>query len=250
MNSRSLNQQLPLDTSFPLKLKQTQFGQILNKVYLPKEALKENEYRGLTKSVFFEYKTLHDLLMPAEKFIKKPNINSYVLNSRVVSASLSQGRHIQLPQKVSITLKHLTPNLTEPICVFWNFELSGWSDSGCSVKSSNATSTICQCDHLTNFALLMKTTGVPGQETDGGAELTGSNGLTRAKLSPTTVFVLEIVTYVAVALSIVFIFIILYKVRNFEMAFEKKFSIVEKFFLSTFKMIAHSVFQSHFKGLE
>ena len=214
LNSRSLNQQLPLDTSFPLRLKQTQFGPILNKVHLPKEALKENEYRGLTKSVFFEYKTLHDLLMPAEKFIKKPNMNSYVVNSRIISASLSQGRHIQLPKKVEITLQHLAPNLTNPICVFWNFELSGWSDSGCTVKKTNESTTVCECDHLTNFALLMKTTGfTENSETEFGHN--GNNGLTRAKLSPTTVLVLEIVTYVAVALSVVFIFIILYKVRKF-----------------------------------
>ena len=214
LNSRSLNQKLPSETSFPLKLKQTQFGQILNKVHLPKEALKENEYRGLTKSVFFEYKTLHDLVMPAEKFIKKPNMKSYVVNSRIVSASLSQGRHIQLPQKVALTLKHLSPNLTDPICVFWNFELAGWSDSGCSVKTTNQSFTVCECDHLTNFALLMKTFG--GPETDEAEEYTGtgSDQLKVAKLSPTTVLVLEIVTYVAVALSIVFIFIILYKVRK------------------------------------
>ena len=79
-------EKLDLDTSFPLQLgKSSQFGQILNKIQLPREALKENTYRGLTKSVFFEYKTLHDLLMPAEKFIKKPDIEEYVLNSRVVS---------------------------------------------------------------------------------------------------------------------------------------------------------------------
>ena len=183
---------------FPLELgKSSQFGQILNKVQLPREALRENTYRGLTKSVFFEYKTLHDLLMPAEKFIKKPDIEEYVLNSRIVSASLGQGRHIQLPKKVQLTFPHLAPNLTSPLCVFWNFELSGWSDSGCSVKSSNESQTICECDHLTNFALLMKQP----------KELKST-----PKLSPTTVIVLEVVTYVAVALSIVFIFIILYRV--------------------------------------
>ena len=190
------------DTTFPLTLApSSQFGPILNQVQLPREALEENTYRGLSKSVFFEYKTLHDLLMPAEKFIAHiADMEDYVLNSRIVSASLGQGRHIQLPQKVLLTFPHLAPNLTSPLCVFWNFELSGWSDSGCSVKSSNESQTICQCDHLTNFALLMR----PPPESKS----------THAKLSPTTVMVLEVVTYVAVALSIVFIFIILYKVRS------------------------------------
>ena len=123
--------------------------------------------------------------------------NSLLFISQV-SASLSQGRHIQLPRKVRLSFPHLAPNLTSPICVFWNFELSGWSDSGCAVKTSNDTLTVCECDHLTNFALLMR----KPQEFS-----------TKAKLSPTTVKVLEIVTYVAIVLSIVFIFIILYKVR-------------------------------------
>ena len=196
----SVQNSVPSDNSFPFQLgPSSQFGPIWNQVQLPKEALQENTYRGLSKSVFFEYKTLHDLLMPAEKFIADlPDIEDYVLNSRIVSASLGQGRHIQLPQKVLLTFPHLAPNLTSPLCVFWNFELSGWSDSGCSVKSSNESQTICQCDHLTNFALLMR----PPPELK-----------SNAKLSPTTVIVLEVVTYVAVALSIVFIFIILYKVR-------------------------------------
>lgn len=165
----------------------------------------ENAYLGLTKSVFFEYKTLHDLLMPAEKFIKNLPEN-YVVNSRIVSASMSQGRHIQLPKKVELTMRHLAPNLTDPICVFWNFELSGWSDTGCTVKVSNDSQTTCECDHLTNFAVLMR------KKPDNGG---GDVNMTSAKLSPSTVLVLEIVTYVAVAFSIVFVFIILYKVRFF-----------------------------------
>ena len=86
------------------------------------------------------------------------------------------------------------------MCVFWNFELPGWSDSGCWVTKTNVTSTTCECEHLTNFAVIMK-------------KSSSDRNVISAKLGPTTVFVLEIVTYVAVALSIVFIFIILYKVR-------------------------------------
>lgn len=32
---------------------------------------------------------------------------------------------------------------------------SGWSEEGCSVIYSNQTHTLCQCNHLTNFAILM-----------------------------------------------------------------------------------------------
>jgi hypothetical protein len=32
---------------------------------------------------------------------------------------------------------------------------SAWSDEGCHVEMTNHTHTICQCDHLTNFAILV-----------------------------------------------------------------------------------------------
>lgn len=35
------------------------------------------------------------------------------------------------------------------------FVFSAWSDEGCRVLSTNKTHTVCWCDHLTNFAILM-----------------------------------------------------------------------------------------------
>ena len=69
---------LQLDPSFPLKLRQTQFGRILNKIRLPDQVLRENAYRGLIKSVFFEYKTLHNLLWSAEKYIPREDISGII----------------------------------------------------------------------------------------------------------------------------------------------------------------------------
>ena len=45
---------------------------------------------------------------------------------------------------------------SEPVCVFWDYEVHGWSDSGCRLVETNETYSICQCDHLTNFAILVK----------------------------------------------------------------------------------------------
>lgn len=45
-----------------------------------------------------------------------------VLNSKVISASLGKGRHIQLSQPIRLILKHLlVDNVTNPTCVFWNY---------------------------------------------------------------------------------------------------------------------------------
>lgn len=37
----------------------------------------------------------------------------------------------------------------------WLCFCSAWSDEGCRVEMTNQTHTTCQCDHLTNFAVLM-----------------------------------------------------------------------------------------------
>lgn len=45
-----------------------------------------------------------------------------ILNSKVISASLGKGRHIQLSQPIRLVLKHLmVENVTNPTCVFWNY---------------------------------------------------------------------------------------------------------------------------------
>jgi len=45
-----------------------------------------------------------------------------VVNSRVISASLNQGRHIQLALPVQLTLRHLwLDNMSNPQCVFWDY---------------------------------------------------------------------------------------------------------------------------------
>ena len=48
--------------------------------------------------------------------------SSRVLNSRVVSASLGSGRHIELPEPAVLTFAMLrTANVTNPACVFWDY---------------------------------------------------------------------------------------------------------------------------------
>lgn len=39
-------------------------------------------------------------------------------------------------------------------------EVGDWSQEGCSLKDLNNTHVTCQCDHLTNFAILMDVSGV------------------------------------------------------------------------------------------
>lgn len=48
-------------------------------------------------------------------------------------------------------------NESNHICVFWDSSEDGgsWSPHGCSVLESNPEFTVCSCNHLSSFAVLM-----------------------------------------------------------------------------------------------
>uniref|UniRef100_A0A0A9VTS3 Latrophilin Cirl n=3 Tax=Lygus hesperus TaxID=30085 RepID=A0A0A9VTS3_LYGHE len=122
-----------------------------NWLRLEKKALLDNSEGDLLRLVYVAFDRLEEILQP----LPRANV-SRVVNSKVISASLGQGRHIQLSQPVTISLKHIrTENVTNPTCVFWDYLMSSWSEEGCRVHFTNTTHTICMCDHLTNFAILM-----------------------------------------------------------------------------------------------
>ena len=116
----------------------------------------------LAELVFFSFSNLHNILKRAKIQLSSSqdhqNQENYVLNSRVISASIGRGgRHLELINPVSIVLRHLRTNYSgEPVCVFWNYESHGWSDQGCWIKESNLTHSVCQCNHLTHFAVVGK----------------------------------------------------------------------------------------------
>ncbi|KAJ8707402.1 hypothetical protein PYW08_010654 [Mythimna loreyi] len=172
------------DETFPSSIAQEQWKGSEDTITIPKAALLDNRQNDLVRIVFFAFDRLEEILPPT--FGKTPrflstfqadsatssstSINSErekrnvtrVLNSKVISASLGNGRHIQLSQMVQITMKHINvENVTNPACVFWDYTLHGWSPEGCQVEWSNSTHTGCACSHLTNFAILMDVHGVP-----------------------------------------------------------------------------------------
>ena len=156
----------------------------------------------MAEAVFFSYTTLHEILEAGKlNFGGKTNDNiqdgDWRLNSRVVSASLGQGRHVELSHPVKIYLRHLVPeNMTDAVCVYWDFEVHGWSDEGCRVVASNATMTQCECSHLTNFAVVMKAS-VPS---------TAQDLLTSIRL--------DIVGYIIAAVIALVAVVLLVKVRH------------------------------------
>ncbi|XP_062869874.1 adhesion G-protein coupled receptor G2-like [Trichomycterus rosablanca] len=83
------------------------------------------------------------------------------LISGVLGCSLANQSISNLSENITITLKNTqdVTNNSSVSCVFWNFSLNGglggWSSEGCSVQSQNETETVCTCNHLSNFALLL-----------------------------------------------------------------------------------------------
>ncbi|CAL8392427.1 unnamed protein product, partial [Arctogadus glacialis] len=92
------------------------------------------------------------------------SLNSYVVASSVGNQSISN-----LPEPIEIHITHLfyqpSPN---PVCMFWDFTMKdgdgGWNREGCRVSPlSNHNKTVCLCDHLTHFGILMDISGAAPQ---------------------------------------------------------------------------------------
>ncbi|XP_022254224.1 latrophilin Cirl-like, partial [Limulus polyphemus] len=131
-------------------------------IELPTPALTEQSRNGIIRVLFLAYNKLETLLTSANQRSTVTSVEkhrSFVVNSRVLSASLNQYGNQNLNQPVKVTFRHIQEeNVTNPRCVFWDASSSVWSQEGCWVKSTNVSHTICLCNHLTNFALLMEVT--------------------------------------------------------------------------------------------
>ncbi|XP_062323775.1 adhesion G-protein coupled receptor G6 isoform X1 [Osmerus eperlanus] len=91
--------------------------------------------------------------------------DSLSLNSYVVASSVGNYTIRNLKDPVKIEIVHLnyqhSPN---PVCMFWDFTMKdsagGWNSEGCRVgPDSNGNKTVCLCDHLTHFGILMDISG-------------------------------------------------------------------------------------------
>ncbi|XP_076988669.1 LOW QUALITY PROTEIN: adhesion G protein-coupled receptor G3 [Tamandua tetradactyla] len=85
--------------------------------------------------------------------------DSSVLNNRLVGLSVGQMQVSGLDEPLEITFSHQRqpPNMTLT-CVFWDVSkgpTGDWASEGCSTESG-AEGTVCRCNHLTFFALLLR----------------------------------------------------------------------------------------------
>ncbi|XP_022246110.1 latrophilin Cirl-like isoform X2 [Limulus polyphemus] len=133
-------------------------------VIVPTQALLGSAINGVVDMVFLAYNKLENFLTAADRGIfgrplsaGKHSNNSHIINSRVLAASIRRHGMASLHQPAKIVFRHIQEeNVSNPRCVFWEFNNRLWSGEGCWVSSTNKTHTVCSCNHLTNFALLME----------------------------------------------------------------------------------------------
>ncbi|XP_053794919.1 adhesion G-protein coupled receptor G6 isoform X3 [Vidua chalybeata] len=124
-------------------------------VVLPPSLLKnlsQDEFEVISRAQFTFFNK-NGLFQDAE--------NSANLTSFVVACSIGNLTIQDLQDYVKVTIKHTKiQEDPKPTCVFWDMNKNGgsggWNPAGCQVDAeSNENETVCLCNHLTHFGVLM-----------------------------------------------------------------------------------------------
>ncbi|XP_052244040.1 adhesion G protein-coupled receptor L4-like [Dreissena polymorpha] len=115
-------------------------------------SLPEKSLKGSTILTVVIYRFL-DYILPTQISGSRSG-EKFVITSEIVSISLDNWQN--LDEFVVEIATRITKNaIGTPICTFWNSTVNAWDTDGCELKMSNYTTAICQCSHLTHFAVLM-----------------------------------------------------------------------------------------------
>ncbi|XP_022778375.1 adhesion G-protein coupled receptor G5-like [Stylophora pistillata] len=104
------------------------------------------------------YKDLHELLLTHQS-VGNETDNTRFVNTRIMTADMDP-KPEKLQQDVVLKFRSLEVVEAEKRCVFWSgYSKSpdGFTGEGCHVDSakSNSAETVCRCNHLTYFAVLV-----------------------------------------------------------------------------------------------
>nr|XP_058947385.1 adhesion G-protein coupled receptor D1-like [Pocillopora verrucosa] len=129
------------------------------------------------------YKDLHDLLV-TDQAVRNETGNQRYINSRIMAVTMDP-KAKKLGENVILKFKNLKVLAAEKRCMFWSGLRKSFSEEGCHVvtSESNSEETVCSCNHLTHFAVLM--------------DYDGSK-----KLAEEDETILKIITYAGLSLSI------------------------------------------------
>ncbi|KAK2856563.1 hypothetical protein Q5P01_005298 [Channa striata] len=129
----------------------------------------------------------------------RPN-NSQIANSLILSATLENNSDSSL--EIQLDFPNELLNYTKPVCVFWNTTDGNWSDTGCfaNVNASEANHTLCECNHLTPFSILMSK-GDEIKDTDENLNIITNVGLAVSVFSLLIFLIIEFLVWSAVVKS-------------------------------------------------
>ena len=172
-----------------------------SKLIIPASSLVETSTNGAVRLIFFLYNNLENIL---------PGQGVHFINSKILGATATKSRNVQLKNPVLFTLKHLqSENVRNAVCASWDYTYRQWSSEHCSILKTNVTHTVCQCHHISNYAVLMEET--PSARPHAASEEHEEVAVAHKNLSTI------IACIVAIALCIIIIIIILILVRRFDL---------------------------------
>nr|XP_020496505.2 LOW QUALITY PROTEIN: adhesion G protein-coupled receptor E2-like [Labrus bergylta] len=116
-----------------------------------------SSYPGFTAVSLLSYANLEGSAEGFYSGMKPKGKERFQINSKVVTVSVSNTNTSHLQEPIKLTFNHLEKTNQTHVCVFWNSSEEGgtWSDRGCRVVESNPEYTVCSCNHLSSFAVLM-----------------------------------------------------------------------------------------------
>ena len=144
LEARNLRRDVVIFPWEPGQQPQNRWAQLEDRIELTKGALLDNVNKddGFIRLVFMAFDRLEEILQPQIELTldnhaingrREPTPSSTsngdlniteILNTKVISASLGKGKHVQLSDPVRLYFHHLiTENVTNPRCVYWNYAI-------------------------------------------------------------------------------------------------------------------------------
>ncbi|XP_061703082.1 adhesion G protein-coupled receptor E2 isoform X3 [Syngnathoides biaculeatus] len=117
-----------------------------------------SQYPGFANVFLLSYANLENFTDGFYGGVNPEANRSYVIISKAATVSVTNDNTSRLGEPVELTFRHLTQvKASRRECVFWDASRGdgSWSADGCTAVESNSSFTVCSCNHLSTFAVLM-----------------------------------------------------------------------------------------------
>ncbi|XP_024919936.1 CD97 antigen isoform X2 [Cynoglossus semilaevis] len=114
-------------------------------------------YPGFTTLSLLKYANMEKYTDTFFGKMEPPKGHKFKINSKVVTVTVSNANTSHLKEPITLTLHHLTQHNGSSYCVYWDSSENGgaWSTHGCRAVTTFPESTVCSCNHMSSFAVLM-----------------------------------------------------------------------------------------------